>query len=61
MGLMIGDTEIGLFATAPNGIIELPVKSDIIGKSETVTLKIAKGNKNITPHIYEVRLITDNP
>ena len=59
--VLIGDTEIGLFATAPNGIIELPVKSDIIGKSETVTLKIAKGNKNITPHIYEVRLITDNP
>ena len=59
--VLIGDTEIGLFATAPDGIIELPVKSDIIGKSETVTLKIAKGNKNITPHIYEVRLITDNP
>ena len=59
--VLLGDTEIGLFATAPNGIIELPVKSDIIGKSETVTLKIAKGNKNITPHIYEVRLITDNP
>ena len=59
--VLINDTEIGLFATAPNGIIELPVKSDIIGKSETVTLKIAKGNKNITPHIYEVRLITDNP
>ena len=59
--VLIGDTEIGLFATAPNGIIELPVKSDIIGKSETVTLKMAKGNKNITPHIYEVRLITDNP
>ena len=59
--VLIGDTEIGLFATAPNGIIELPVKSDIIGKSETVTLKIAKGNKNITPHIYEVRLIIDNP
>ena len=56
--VLIGDTEIGSFTTAPNGIIELPVNPDVIGKSETVTLKIAKGSKNITPHIYEVRLIS---
>ena len=59
--VLINDTEIGLFSTAENGVIEIPVKADLIGKAETLTLKIAKGNKNITPHIYEVRLITDNP
>ena len=59
--VLINDTEIGLFSTADNGVIELPVKADVIGKAETLTLKIAKGNKDITPHIYEVRLITDNP
>lgn len=57
--ILINDTEIGSFATAPNGIIELPVKSDVIGKAETITLKIAKGSKDITPHIYEVRLIAE--
>ena len=57
--VLIGDTGIGSFSTAPDGIVELPVKSDIIGKAETITLKIAKGSKNITPHIYEVRLIAE--
>ena len=59
--VLINDTEIGLFSTVDNGVIEIPVKADVIGKAETITLKIAKGNKDITPHIYEVRLITDNP
>ena len=57
--VLINDTEIGLFSTADNGVIEIPVKSDVIGKTETLTLKIAKGNKDITPHIYEVRLIAE--
>ena len=57
--VLIGDTEIGSFSTAPNGIIELPVNPDIIGKAETISLKIAKGNKDITPHVYEVRLIAE--
>ena len=57
--VLINDTEIGLFSTADNGVIELPVKADMIGKAETLTLKIAKGNKDITPHIYEVRLIAE--
>ena len=57
--VLINDTEIGLFSTADNGVIEIPVKSDVIGKAETITLKIAKGNKDITPHIYEVRLIAE--
>ena len=57
--VLINDTEIGLFSTADNGVIELPVKADLIGKAETITLKIAKGNKDITPHIYEVRLIAE--
>ena len=57
--VLINDTEIGLFSTADNGVIEIPVKSDVIGKAETLTLKIAKGNKDITPHIYEVRLIAE--
>ena len=57
--VLINDTEIGLFSTADNGVIEIPVKSDLIGKAETLTLKIAKGNKDITPHIYEVRLIAE--
>ena len=57
--VLINDTEIGLFSTADNGVIEIPVKADIIGKAETLTLKIAKGNKDITPHIYEVRLIAE--
>ena len=57
--VLINDTEIGLFSTADNGVIELPVKADLIGKAETLTLKIAKGNKDITPHIYEVRLIAE--
>ena len=57
--MLINDTEIGLFSTADNGVIEIPVKSDVIGKAETITLKIAKGNKDITPHIYEVRLIAE--
>ena len=48
-----------MFSTADNGVIEIPVKSDVIGKAETITLKIAKGNKDITPHIYEVRLIAE--
>ena len=57
--VLINDTEIGLFSTADNGVIEIPVKADLIGKAETLTLKIAKGNKDITPHIYEVRLIAE--
>ena len=57
--VLINDTEIGLFSTADNGVIEIPVKADLIGKAETITLKIAKGNKDITPHIYEVRLIAE--
>ena len=57
--VLINDTEIGVFSTADNGVIEIPVKSDVIGKAETLTLKIAKGNKDITPHIYEVRLIAE--
>ena len=57
--VLINDTEIGLFSTADNGVIEIPVKSDVIGKAENLTLKIAKGNKDITPHIYEVRLIAE--
>ena len=57
--VLINDTEIGLFSSADNGVIEIPVKSDVIGKAETLTLKIAKGNKDITPHIYEVRLIAE--
>ena len=57
--VLINDTEIGLFSSADNGVIEIPVKADLIGKAETLTLKIAKGNKDITPHIYEVRLIAE--
>ena len=57
--VLINDTEIGLFSSADNGVIELPVKADVIGKAETLNLKIAKGNKDITPHIYEVRLIAE--
>ena len=57
--VLINDTEIGLFSTADNGVIEMPVKADVIGKAETLNLKIAKGNKDITPHIYEVRLIAE--
>ena len=57
--VLINDTEIGVFSTADNGVIEIPVKADLIGKAETLTLKIAKGNKDITPHIYEVRLIAE--
>lgn len=57
--VLINDTELGLFSTADNGVIELPVKADVIGKAETLNLKIAKGNKDITPHIYEVRLIAE--
>ena len=57
--VLINDTEIGLFSTADNGVIEIPVKADVIGKAETLNLKIAKGNKDITPHIYEVRLIAE--
>ena len=57
--VLINDTEIGLFSTADNGVVEIPVKADLIGKAETITLKIAKGNKDITPHIYEVRLIAE--
>ncbi len=57
--VLINDTEIGLFSSADNGVIEIPVKADVTGKAETLTLKIAKGNKDITPHIYEVRLIAE--
>ena len=57
--VLINDTEIGLFSTADNGVIEIPVKADVMGKAENLTLKIAKGNKDITPHIYEVRLIAE--
>ena len=57
--VLINDTEIGVFSTADNGVIEMPVKADVIGKAETLNLKIAKGNKDITPHIYEVRLIAE--
>ena len=57
--VLINDTEIGSFSTAPDGIIELPVNPDVIGKAETISLKIAKGSKNITPHVYEVRLIAE--
>ena len=57
--ILINDAEIGTFSTADNGIIEMPVDASIIGKAESVTLKIAKGNKDITPHVYEVRLIAE--
>ena len=57
--VLINDTEIGVFSSADNGVIEIPVKADVIGKAETLTLKITKGNKDITPHIYEVRLIAE--
>ena len=57
--ILINDTEVGTFSTADNGIIELPVNASALDKAETVTLKIAKGNKDITPHIYEVRLIAE--
>lgn len=57
--VLINDTEIGSFSTTADGIIELPVNPDVIGKAETISLKIAKGSKNITPHVYEVRLIAE--
>lgn len=57
--ILINDAEIGTFSIADNGIIEMPVDASIIGKAESVTLKIAKGNKDITPHVYEVRLIAE--
>ena len=57
--ILINDTEVGTFSTADNGIIELPVNASALDKAETVTLKIAKDNKDITPHIYEVRLIAE--
>lgn len=55
--LLINDTEIGIIATSADGIIELPVKAGI--NADVITLKIAKGSKNITPHIYEIRLIAE--
>lgn len=55
--LLINDTEIGTFSTSADGIIELPVSAGVIGNADTMTLKVAKGNKDITPHIYEIRLI----
>lgn len=55
--LLINDTEIGIIATSADGIIELPVKAGI--NADVITLKVAKGSKNITPHIYEIRLIAE--
>lgn len=55
--LLLNDTEIGTISTSANGIIELPVKAGI--NAEVITLKIAKGSKDITPHIYEIRLIAE--
>lgn len=55
--LLLNDTEIGTISTSANGIIELPVKAGI--NADVITLKIAKGSKNITPHIYEIRLIAE--
>lgn len=55
--LLINDTEIGTISTSADGIIELPVKAGI--NADVITLKVAKGSKNITPHIYEIRLIAE--
>ena len=51
----LNEVEIGVLDNQP-GIAEFEIPVSL-RTSDVLTIKVAKGEKNITPRIYEVRLI----
>lgn len=57
----VNDQQIGSFPTSEGRgtmVTEFEVPASLAGLSQ-LTVKIAKGEKRVTPHIYEVRLIAE--
>ena len=57
----VNDQQIGSFPTSEGRgtmVAEFEVPASLTGLSQ-LTVKIAKGEKRVTPHIYEVRLIAE--
>ena len=57
----VNDQQIGSFPTSEGRgtmVAEFEVPASLAGLSQ-LTVKIAKGEKRVTPHIYEVRLIAE--
>ena len=52
--ILVDDVEIGTIAPDSTSPIELPIPAEKT-KAERITIKVAKGQKDITPHVYEVR------
>lgn len=53
--IYVNDTEIGAI-TNQGSVAELEIPTDLRSQ-EILTIKVSKGERNITPHIYEVRLV----
>lgn len=53
--IYVNDTEIGKI-TNQGSVAELEIPADLRSQ-EVLTIKVSKGERNITPHIYEVRLV----
>lgn len=51
-GTLVGKPGSGLSV----GMVDVPVS---LQSNEQLEIKIGKGNEKVTPHIYEVRLITE--
>ena len=57
----VNDQQIGSFPTSEGRgtmVAEFEIPASLAGLSQ-LTVKIAKGEKRVTPHIYEVRLIAE--
>lgn len=53
--IYVNDTEIGTITNqGPVAELEIPAN---LRSQEVLTIKVSKGERNITPHIYEVRLM----
>ena len=55
--ILVDDVEIGTIAAGGTSPVELPLPQDK-GKAEYITIKVAKGHKDLTPHVYEVRVVS---
>ena len=54
--ILVDDVEIGTIAPDCQSPIELTLPQDK-AKAERITIKVARGKKAVTPHIYEVRVM----
>ena len=54
--ILVDDVEIGTIAPDSQSPIELTLPQDK-AKAERITIKVARGKKAVTPHIYEVRVM----